>query len=111
MTRETRPSRFPADTVPSLAGRRKDSESLAAISMKCRTTGLTGSQLRLWGKSIDKVADRVGRGAAILTVQVLRFGKVDLAGGAPGCNEELLLLDVPGSDKLLHISGDVSGVA
>jgi hypothetical protein len=60
MARKTRPSRFPADTVPSVAGRSKHSESLAAISIKPRTTGLTGSQLRLWGKSIDKVADRVG---------------------------------------------------
>jgi hypothetical protein len=33
-----------------------------------------------------------------------------LAGGAPGCNEELLLLDVLGRDESLLIPGDVSGV-
>src|ERR1700755_188958 len=60
MARKSRPSRFPADTVPSVARRSKHSESLAAISNRSRTTGLTGSQLRLWCKSIDKVVDRVG---------------------------------------------------
>jgi hypothetical protein len=31
-----------------------------------------------------------------------------LAGGAPGCNEELLLLGVPGSNESLFISGDAA---
>lgn len=114
ITRETRPSRFPEDTVPSVAGRSKPSESLAAISIERRTTGLTGSQLRLWGKLIDKVVDRVGRGAAILelflvgVVMVLIGG--GLAGGAPGGNEEILWLGVPGSIESLFTPGDVSGV-
>jgi len=115
MTRETRPSRFPADTVPSVAGRSKHSESLAAISIKPRITGLIGSQLRVWGKSIDKVADRVGRGAAILEfflvgVVLVLFGEGGLAGGAPGSNEEVLLLDLRGSDVSLLTPGDVSRV-
>jgi hypothetical protein len=42
-------------------------------------------------------------------VVLLLFGG-GLAGGAPGCNEELLLLDVPGSNESLLIPGDVSGV-
>lgn len=33
-----------------------------------------------------------------------------LAGGDTGCNEELLLLDVPGRDESLLIPGEVSGV-
>ena len=87
MTRETRPSRFPEDTVfPSVAGRSKHSESPDTISIKSRTTGLTGSQLRLGGRSIDKVADRVRR------------------------NEEILLLGEPGSNESLSIPGEVSGV-
>jgi hypothetical protein len=60
MTRKTRPSRFPEDTLPSIAGRSRHSESPAAISIELRTTGLTVPQLRVWGKAIDKVADRVG---------------------------------------------------
>lgn len=60
MARETKPSRFPANTVPSVAGRSKDSESLAAISIERRTTEFTGFQLRHSGKWIDKVTDRVG---------------------------------------------------
>jgi hypothetical protein len=31
-----------------------------------------------------------------------------LAGGAPGCDEELLLLGVPGSNELLFIPRDVA---
>ena len=152
MTRDTRPSKFPADTVPSLAGRSKDSESPAAISIEPKTTGLTGSQLRLWGKSIAKVAARVGivlvllgeggpvgivlvllgeggpvgivlvlfgeggpvgvvlvllgEGGPVGVVLVL-IGEGGLAGGGPGCNEELLLFDVRGSGESSFIPGDV----
>ena len=38
------------------------------------------------------------------------FGEGGLAGGDTGCNDELLLLDVPGRDESLLIPGDVSGV-
>ena len=86
MIRETRPSRFPRSTAPSVAIRSKLSESLATISIEPRTTGLTGSQLRLGERSIDKVADRVRR------------------------NEEILLLGEPGSNESLSIPGEVSGV-
>jgi hypothetical protein len=108
MTRETRPSRFPADTVPSIAGRSKHLESLAAVSIELRTTGLTRSQLRLWGKLIDKVADR---GGTILepflvgVVQVL-VGEGGLAGGAPVYSEESLQPGVAGSNESLIILGD-----
>jgi hypothetical protein len=40
MTRENRPSKFPEDTVPSVASRSKPSESLAAFSIEPRITGL-----------------------------------------------------------------------
>ena len=32
-----------------------------------------------------------------------------MADGGPGCNEELLLLDLRGSDGSLSIPGDVAG--
>ncbi len=116
MTRETRPSRFPEDTDPSLAGHSIHSESLAAISIERRTTGLTGSQIRLWGKLIIKVADRLGEVAGILEVTLVGvvpvvFGEGCLGGGAPpGGRKELLLLGVPVSNESPFIPGDVSGV-
>src|SRR5258708_1170583 len=108
MTRETRPSRFPADTVPSVAGRSKHLESLAAISIELRTTGLTRSQLRLWGKLIDKVADRGGTilEPFLVGVVLVLVGEGGLGGGAPVCSEDSPLLGVAGSNGSLIILGD-----
>ncbi len=115
MKRKIRPSRFPADTDPSLAGHSIHSGSLAAISIERKTTGLTGCQIRLWGKLKNKAADRLGGVAAIFEVSLVGVVPV-LFGGClggsapPGGRKELLLLGVPVSNDSLLISGDVSGV-
>jgi hypothetical protein len=46
----------------------------------------------------------------LVGIVLVLFGEAGLAGGDTGCNEELLLLDVPGRDESLLIPGEVSGV-
>jgi hypothetical protein len=83
-------------------------ESLAALSIELRTTGLTRSQLRLWGKLIDKVADRGGTILELFLVGIVQvlIGEGGLAGGAPVCSKKSLLLGVAGSNGSLIILGD-----
>jgi hypothetical protein len=57
---------------------------------------------------VGVVLDLFGEGGLAGVVLDLFGG--GLAGGVPGCNEELLLLDVLGRDESLVIPGVVSGV-
>ena len=84
MTLETKPSRFPTDTDPSAEGLSRLWESLATFPRKCRTVGLTGSHLRVWGGIMSKLADREGWGATPLgaLVGVVRARPGGARGGA-----------------------------
>jgi len=85
MILETKPSRFPTDTDPSVEGLSRLWESLATLPRNWRTVGLTGSHLRVWGGIMSKLADREAWGAAPLgaLVGVVRARLGGIRGGAP----------------------------